>query len=166
VNCKKIKGLITCDYTDGQLDAELNKQVWEHLIICYQCRKFQESLRRAAVEPFGNLKEIRPADSVWEGIKESIEAEQRQQKLGIFAYLKNYLQPAFPIRNSLVPAMATVTILVIATVIVFAFLGSQMQITRYFQEQEEFLSSLNADIGNSQTAGYTGLGTAIEEYFL
>jgi len=164
MECKKIQEIIAADYIDGELNEKLKGQVQVHLSACNQCRALEMSLRRIAVEPFKNLKETRPPDSVWERIKENIVAEESRRKESIFVYLKDYLRPLFNIPN---PVFATIAIAVfVITASVVMSLGSQMRMNSYFQEQEEFLSSLEANTGDSSMGGSAGLGTVIEEYFL
>ena len=110
MNCKKIKGLIITGYLDNQLNEKLKQQVEGHLSVCNQCREFEKSLRNVAVEPFKNLKEITPADSVWQRIRESIEAEQSRQQEDVLTYAKNYLQPFFNFRR---PVFATITVIAV-----------------------------------------------------
>jgi len=161
MKCDKIRDLIYTDYIDGQLNEVKTRQVKEHLFICEQCRLFEESLRKGAIEPFKNLKEIRPPDYVWERIKENIREEAQQQKENVLVYLRNYLKPLFSIPKSVFAAISVIIFLIALTSSV-VFFNSRTQINNYFQEQQEFMNSLE----NPSVASGAGLGTAIEEYFL
>ena len=95
MDCKRIKELITTDYIDRELDEKLMKEIAAHLRVCKECNAFEVSLRKAAIEPFKNIKEIRPPEYLWERIKENIEKENTGQKQGLFVYIRNSLQTVF-----------------------------------------------------------------------
>jgi predicted anti-sigma-YlaC factor YlaD len=164
MDCERIREIISSDYIDGELNEKLKRQIQAHLSACDECRAFEMSLRKIAVEPFKNLKEIRPPDSIWERIKENIITEQSRHKESVFTYLRNYLRPFFNVPK---PVFATIVVAVfVITASLVMSLSQEIRMNSYFQEQEEFLSSLEVNAGDSITAGSTGLGTVIEEYFL
>lgn len=164
MKCERIKEIIATDYIDGQLDEKLKRQVQAHLGICSQCLAYEESLRKVAVEPFKNLEELSPPDFVWERIRVNIEEGQAQHRGSILTFLKNSLQPFFHIpRPAPLFAAIAVAILVITVTSAVVSLNSVARIKSYFQEQEDFLNSLEANPENSQ-AGSGSLGTTIEEY--
>lgn len=161
MKCDKIRDLISTDYIDGQLNEVKTRQVKEHLAGCGQCSLFEEALRKSAVEPFKNIKEIQPPDYVWERIKENIEEEAQPQKENALVCLRDYLKPLFSIPKPVFAAISVIIFLIALTSSV-VFFNSKAQINNYFQEQQEFMNSLE----NSSGASGAGFGTAIEEYFL
>ena len=165
MNCKRIKELITTDYIDRELDEKLMKEIAAHLRVCRECSIFEESLRKAVIEPFKNIKEIRPPEYLWERIKEDIEKENTKQEQGLFVYIRNYLQPVFAISSPIFAATAVIIVGIILGVILKVSLNSQHQITGYLQDQIDFISSLDVNSSNSITNNHGGLGTTIEEYF-
>jgi len=165
MDCKIVKELITTDYVDKELDEKLMKEIAVHLRACKKCSVFEESLRKAAVEPFKNIKEIRPPEYLWERIKENIEKENTRQEQGLFVYIRNYLQLVFAIPRPIFAATAVIIVCIILGVILGVSLNSQHQITNYLQDQIDFISSLDVNSSNSSTTNHNGFGTTIEEYF-
>ena len=165
MDCKRIKELITTDYVDKELDEKLMNEIAAHLRVCRECSVFEESLRKTAIEPFKNTKEIRPPEYLWERIKENIKKENTRQELGLFVYIRNYLQSVFAIPRPVFAATAVIIVCIILGVILEVSLSSQHRITGYLQDQIDFISSLDVNSSNSITNNHGGLGTTIEEYF-
>jgi len=166
MNCKRIKELITTDYIDRELDEKLMKEIAAHLRTCKECGVFEESLRKAAIEPFKNIKEVRSPEYLWERIKENIAKENTKQEQGLPVYIWNYLQSVFAIPK---PVFVATTVIIAGIIIGGIFLGvslnSQNQVTDYLQDQINFISNLDANISNPPTTNRSGFGTTIEEYF-
>ena len=165
MDCKRIKESIITDYIDRELDERLMKEIAAHLRACRECRLFEESLRKAAIEPFKNIKEIRPPEYLWERIKENIKKENTRQELGLFVYIRNYLQSVFAIPRPVFAATAVIIVCIILGVILEVSLSSQHRITGYLQDQIDFISSLDTNSSNSSTTNHSDFGTTIEEYF-
>ena len=165
MDCKRIKELITTDYVDKELDEKLMNEIAAHLRVCRECSVFEESLRKTAIEPFKNTKEIRPPEYLWERIKENIKKENTRQEQGLFVYIRNYLQSVFAIPRTIFAATAVIIACIILGIILRGSLNSQHQITDYFQDQIDFISSLDVNSSNSITNNHGGFGTTIEEYF-
>lgn len=166
MDCKRIKELITTDYIDRELDEKLMEEIAVHLRVCKECSIFEESLRKIAIEPFKNIKEIKPPEYLWERIKENIEKENKRQEQGLFIYIRNYLKSIFAIPR---PIFAATAVIIAGIIIGGIFLGVslnlQHQITDYFQDQIDFITSLDVNSSNSSTTNNSGFGTTIEEYF-
>jgi hypothetical protein len=165
MNCKRIKELITTDYIDRELDEKLMKEIAAHLRVCRECGVFEESLRKAVIEPFKNIKEMRPPEYLWERIKRNIEKANTRQEQGLFVYMRNYLQSVFALPKPVFAATAVIIVCIILVVVLEVSLNSQRRITDYFQDQIDFISSLDVNSSNSVTNNHGGLGTTIEEYF-
>ncbi len=163
MNCKRIRELVMTDYIDGEASAEVQKEIREHLSICNQCRQFERALQEMAIEPFKKAKEIRPPESVWRSIKESIEEKPSE---GLFAGLKNSLGIIFGIRKPVIAAVVIALIIIIAGVFIRLPLNNQQVVSGYLEEQIEFISYLDADETNYFNGEQLDLGTTIEKYFL
>ncbi len=165
MDCKRIKKLIITDYVDKELDEKTMKEIAAHLRVCRECSVFEESLRKAAIEPFKNIKEIKPPEYMWMRIKDNIEKENNRQKQGLFVYVRDYLQSVFAIPKPVFAATAVIFVCIVFVIILGVFLNSQTGITNYLQDQIDFITSLDAASSNSITNNHGGLGTTIEEYF-
>ncbi len=135
MNCKKIRELVMTDYIDAELGEDLAKKVQSHLNLCEKCRALEESLRKTGLEPFKDLDQARPPDYVWERIKENMEKDRA----------KEYVFPVFTGRRHVFAALTAVAACVIILVITGAYLNSEKQINSFFQEQADFLGSLEKD---------------------
>ena len=165
MDCKRIKELITTDYIDRELDEKLMKEIDAHLRVCEECNVFEESLRKAAIEPFKNIKEMRPPEYLWERIKGDIKKENTRQEQGLFVYIRNYLQSVPAIPRPIFAATAVIIACIIFGIILRGSLNSQHQITDYLQDQTDFISSLDVNTSNSPMTNHNGFDTTIEEYF-
>ena len=163
MNCKRIRELVMTDYIDGEMNAELKKEIEKHLDTCNQCRQFERALQEMAVEPFEKAREVRPPESVWRSIKETIEEKPSE---GLFVGLRNISDIIFGLRKPVVVAAIIAAIVVITTIFIKLPLNNQQVINGYLEEQIEFMSYLDADEANYSNGGQLDLGTAIEEYFL
>jgi predicted anti-sigma-YlaC factor YlaD len=165
MDCKRIKELITTDYIDRELDEKLMKEIAAHLRVCKECSVFEESLRKTAIEPFKNIKELKPPEYLWKRIKENIEKENKRQEEGLFVYIRSYLQSVFAIPRPIFAATAVIIVCIILGIILKGSLNSQHQITDYLQDQIDFISSLDVNSSNPSTTNHNGFDTTIEEYF-
>jgi len=165
MSCEKIKELIMTDYIDGQLGTKSAKGVQEHLRTCSRCRQFELGLLKA-IEPFKNLKETAPPDFLWEKIKENITETQQEGSIGVLAILNGYLRALFNARRPVVVFATVVVIFITTAVITNLSFSKQRALNAYFQEQTEFLASLDTDSENSSASNHTEPGTSIEEYLL
>ncbi len=159
MRCKKIQDLIMSGYIDGELKGNLLKRVKEHLNVCEECKQFEQALLKEAVTPFRQAQEIKPPESVWEGIKDAIYTNE--ERVSVFESLRNglgyFLHAPKP---ALVFATAAVIIL-LAIVFVRGPFGSQGLTGTYLDEQLGVTSYLEVS-----EAGYLDFGTTIEEYFM
>ncbi|PIU40948.1 MAG: hypothetical protein COS99_07725 [Candidatus Omnitrophica bacterium CG07_land_8_20_14_0_80_42_15] len=164
MNCKKIQELLLTDYTDGEAKGVLAKEVKDHLRVCEKCRSFEETLKRAAIDPFKNAGILKPPAYLWERIKEKIDIEPEPRPANVFVHLKDFLQGVLSFRRPVV-VVATATALVFVAVI-FSKLpfGSRSEVISYIEDQSEFISRL--DNGASTYSDNISFGTSIEEYFL
>ncbi len=76
MNCEKIRGLLTSDYIDGELDEGARADVVRHLETCTRCRQLEEAVRRAAVEPFTHAQLDSAPASVWNQVALAIDRER------------------------------------------------------------------------------------------
>ena len=131
MDCRSIKELIATDYLDGQLHESVSRQVRAHIDACPECRAYEDAVRRTSVEPFKNVPSVTPPDFIWARIKDALQTERRQQRLGIVLHPR-------PVYAAIAIALCVIT----ATTMAVRW-NSQMQMNSYLQEQAEFLSSLD-----------------------
>jgi len=158
MNCERIQELVLTDYLDGQLTPAQKQHIDGHLHECPQCRAFVQAAHQTAFEPFLHAEQLKPSESVWQTIQESIEAENA--KINIFENLWEKLKSL-----TLVPNPAVV----LATVVTFLAVGGMIQDKIHQQasakESSEYLESLS-DMPNAFVADGRGFVTTVEQYFL
>jgi anti-sigma factor RsiW len=164
VTCKIVQDLILTDYLDGQLDAKQEKNVEEHLAQCRQCREFAAAARKVTIDPFANARKIDTPEFLWSRIKDSILAEQQEEKTCALADFWQRVESFFRVP---LPVLARSTIIVLILII-----GTVAQLTfnhkrsARAQEQVDYFGYLADDSGDVTLNGNNGLGTLIEQYFL
>lgn len=167
MKCKKVKDMILTDYSDREMRPEEGMLVEKHLALCKACREFASVVTKSAIEPFRKVETQKPLDSIWHRIKETIEAEARQETRpylipNLTDKLKNFIYIPRPVF-----AIATVVVVALFLGIFTKLYTNRQEIARsQSQEQVEYLANLlgeNGYVSNGEDIGY---GTAIEEYFL
>ncbi len=164
MNCKRIKELLMTDYIDGEMSAESQKQLKQHLNSCDKCRQFEETLQKTVVEPFKKAQEFKPPEAVWDRIRTAITAQETQTE-SFLERLRNRLFRVFYIPRPVFAAAAIMTVILITAAVIFTKLvfDNQKIASAYLHEQIQFLSYLDAGYSNGNGID---LGTCIEEYFL
>lgn len=164
MNCKRIKELLMTDYIDGEMSAELQKQLKQHLNSCDKCRQFEETLQKTVVEPFKKAQEFKPPEAVWDRIRTAITAQETQTE-PFLERLRNRLFDVFYVPKPVFAAVAVMTVILITAAVIFIKLpfDNQKMASAYLHEQIQFLSYLDLDYANTDDID---LGTSIEEYFL
>lgn len=158
MNCQKIKELILTDFSDGQLNEKLQKQVAEHLDSCKACREFALAVKKTAIEPLKKAGKISAPDYLWYRIKDKIIAEEKKPAS---AGLLDNLRAIFHPKPALV--LATVAVVIIIAAILFKFSLNGNKVNIYLNEQIEFVSYLGE---NGNGSSQIDLGTSIEELLL
>ena len=166
MNCKRIQELLMTDYSDGEISAGLRRIIERHLSICKECKQFEQAVRKTTIEPFKKAQEIKPADYVWDQIKETIIKEKSHQPEGMFVNLRGFLHRIFYIPK---PAfvLATAVVVILAAIIVTRLsFDNQKMVNGYLGEQMAFFTYLDTnELDYYDDEDYVGLGTSIEEYF-
>lgn len=163
MDCKKIRAFILTDYSDGEIGAGSKEEIEAHLTSCAVCREWADALRKTAIEPFKKIEKAEPPDVVWYRIKEAIMSEKERQPAGWFERVRDLLESAYAVPR---PAYATAAIMCVFLIaIVFARLPMQQQreVSKYLQEEMEFVVNLKAE---PKAAVYDSLATKIEKSFL
>ena len=163
MNCKRIKELITTGYIDGEINVELQKEVEQHLNTCSQCRHFEQVLRQTAIEPFKNVEEVKPPQSVWNKIKETIAKEKRAKELPLG--LRDRIHAIFSVGKPVFAVVTVITVILMTMVFTRLPFNSQKVVSGYLEEQAEFLGYLDTDAAGSYDKDYMDLDTSIEQYF-
>jgi len=57
------------DFLDGELKSSRHQQIDDHLKICPACLEVKRRILEVSVQPFQGLTQIKPPESVWEGIE-------------------------------------------------------------------------------------------------
>ena len=160
MKCKRIKDLIMSGYIDGELKGNLLKKVEQHLLSCKECKEFEQALQEKVVSPLRQAQEVKPPESVWEAIRETISPKKAPAE-GIIASFLRGLDYFFHLPK---PALvfATVSAVILLTFIFIRIpFGGQRLASDYFDEQMGLISYL--DVNES---GSLDFGTTIEEYFM
>lgn len=107
MKCAELRELFITDYLDGELEKDVQGEVARHLETCAGCRRFEEIVRHAAVEPFrGAPRETAPA-SLWPRVRQAIEDRQERGARAVLACTWRSLR---------VPALATASAVAVALV--------------------------------------------------
>ncbi|MFH0731676.1 MAG: zf-HC2 domain-containing protein [Candidatus Omnitrophota bacterium] len=155
MNCKEIQEIIITDYLDNEISEGLRKEITLHLSACSECKRFEEAMRKTAVEPLKQAEKKNAPKALWYNIKDKIESAPKPA----FFHMP---RPAFA-------AAAILTVLIIAFSFIMRLSVRHDTAEVYLQEQAQFLVSLTS--GNGNTNDYEeqdneNLSSAVEEYFL
>ena len=163
MKCKKIKDLLITDYTDGELNEALEKEVREHLKTCTRCSRFAEDLRQISITQFKKAAGIKAPESIWYAIKRTLEQEQPK---GSLTRVTDSLQALFLARRPALTAATVIAVILIAVVLTRMPFNRQTAVNEYLDEQVTFMSYLAGDKVNHYDMDDMDLGTAIEKYLL
>ena len=167
MECKKIQELLLTDYPDGEVKGRLKNKVEEHLRICLECRQFEHTLRRAAIEPFKNTIKIKPRASVWNRISEAIVLEERKKSESFLGKIQDFLQRIFSMPRVAYTLATVITAVFILAVMAIKFQPSDHKVvTMQPTEEIEYLTYLMGEADYFSVDENGGYSTAIEEYFL
>jgi len=162
MKCKRVQDMIKTDYIDGELDALLKSRIDEHLRICPECRRLEETLREGTIDPLKKAELMQPSEAVWDNIRAAIEEERTRTFPAISI---SALRDLFIFRK---PKLAIVTAFLLAVVITFfsvRYYVSQNALEGYLQEQVEFLDLLGNGNGVFDLEDID-IGIPGEEYLL
>ncbi len=162
--CEEIRNLIG-DYIDGELDGDRLREVKEHLGACAACKKFEETLRRAAIAPFKTAERLKAPDEIWFNVRSAIEARQTR-RLHPSLLLNKLVAPFLIRRKSALALAAVAVVLLLAVFVLRGPFTTQNIVNSYLEEQAKFLSYLTAEDGSSSYFNDIDLGTTIEKYLL
>lgn len=176
MKCTEARALLASDYIDGELDGDARGEVVRHLEACVGCRQYEETVRRAAVEPFRNAPRDTAPASLWPKVRRGI---QREREGGVRAALCRLRRSFF------VPAAAYAAAFAAAAVIAVMFLArapftgpggtrapssDSEELHAYIQEQFSILAYQDANgaenFANGNGAGSANFGTVVEEYLM
>jgi predicted anti-sigma-YlaC factor YlaD len=134
MNCKKVRDLIFCDYTDNEATPKVKSKVEEHLKICPACRQFQEDLQKAGVLPFTQAQNIQPPEYLWYRIKETIVSKKEPQRLSIFTQLDSlrYRLLSFP-KPAILASLTVIVIFFVLFLSRFSPGGEAKYVKDYFR---------------------------------
>ena len=165
MDCNKIKELIG-DYIDGEISTAQQDEISSHLKICPSCKRIEQSLRRAVIEPLRKAKKVEAPDRIWYQIKDTLEEKESR---GYLPYLITEWINRLKIRKpALVPASVMVIAVLLFTVIFFRKAPTTEYILNtYIEEQMQFIWQL-AENGEESYFDIddVNLDTSIENYLL
>ena len=151
MDCEKIRELLLTDYLDKEADITQGTRVQKHLESCTACKRFEQELRRAAVEPFKNAATPEAPESVWLAIKEKI-AEREGRRVTVLDVIRQKLEAFFLPRPALAFASAMVIVLIMSGVIA-KYKADKDQVKDYFAQQLAFYAMLDNGEGNESFTG-------------
>jgi len=154
MKCEEIKNFII-DYIDGEIDEAGYKNIKVHLDTCASCRRLEQSLRQAVIDPVKRAERVDLPEGMWQRISDRIQ------------------RPSFKWTDALrikKPLLVPVAVALVLFVVAF-FLKeppiTENMLNEYIGENLDFLSEL---VENGDESYYTvediDLGTAIEKYLL
>ncbi len=157
--CRKFRDVILTDYLDGELDPGIRESLEAHLKACPACRVFAREAQERLIIPFEHAQPEEVPDSVWQNIRESIEADHASRDVA-GDLLERVFRPL--LRPQFVPAYIVL--------FVFFFSGafvvhSRMKLVRETEQGRYIMSTLSGTNG-SAGAEDPHPTTVIEDYFL
>ena len=153
--CEQFKDLILTDYIDGEADQTVKQQIDAHLLVCPDCLRLAEEVKKNAVVPFTQVSREAVPDGIWEGIKERI-----GQEAPWHTRVQDFVSALAGPRA--VPAFAG---LVLLTLVWSTVLHDQQLRQVKEKEQGEYLVSVLSSTDQSAETDNTA-ETPIETYFL
>ena len=166
MECKKIQELLLTDYPDGEVRGRLKNKVEEHLRTCLECRQFEHTLRREAIEPFKNSIKIKPRASVWNRITEAIVLEERRKSEGFIGKIQDFFRRIFSMPRIAYTLATVITVLFILVMAIKFQPTDHKVVTMQPKEEIEYLTYLMGEAEYFVVDENGGYSTAIEEYFL
>lgn len=169
MRCEQAQELILTDYTDGQLDEALRREVAGHIKDCSVCREFEATVRAKAVEPLRGAEKPEAPAYLWSRIRQRIEAEGRpagafgigDMLAGAAGILKRGMDAILRIPKPAL-AFATVAMLIIAVALARQPI-ERRSLNNYLNEQIDFMATLDNDETNGAGMFDTSTGSAAED---
>jgi len=157
MRCEMMKDIILIDYIDGRLKGDALRDVESHLSSCAACRKLAEEAMALSASLKSFPKEA-PAPGVWRAIERELIAFPAKTQFAdnVLERLRSFIphpRPAF--------VMATVTAIIIFTLIAVRFIPVTGNIPYEMEEYDIFSASSVNTIGEDG-----GFGTELEDAFL
>jgi anti-sigma factor RsiW len=159
MKCQKICDLLKSDYLDGELNAELRREIDKHLAHCPGCRSLKEKLDSQRIALRGLEQQQVPAQ-IWENIQKSVLQEQLAPQKKLFDYLGDSLRRTFLPSRPAFALAASLAVLIIALFVGKIILSRPSPLSTASSEDIFIDYRLNG-IGEIYN-----FGTEIEEYFL
>ena len=164
MRCARCKELIMADYTDGELDQKLQKEVAAHLVTCAGCRELKDALLKKAVTPIKRAEKVKAPDFIWQGIRERIISQNAPAEQGALASLRDRLSRVFTIPK---PVLAAAAVMVLIFGLTIAGLSIYRKpVNGYLLGESEFFST---EVGENNGKGGlvdTDFGTSIEMFLM
>jgi len=173
MKCTEIRELLASDYLDGELDEGARGEIVRHLDACVGCRQYEETVRRAAVEPFRNAPRDTAPASLWLKVQRGIAHEQER---GICAALNRVWRslrfPAYAAAAAIVAVFLARAPFTVSggthvssadTEELQAYLQEQLSSFAYHGNNGSGESSNGETANGSASANY---GTLVEEYLM
>lgn len=164
MNCKKIQKIIMTDYIDSEASQELKKRISQHLENCPSCAEFERLVRKQAVEPLKGVSLLKPSESVWQTIRQRIEASQPEVESFVFRPRRSQ-RLFFGLSRPVFALVSALVLLVIISPSLISF-TRRKKLDNYLKEQVVFYSYLDNGSDNGIENGLVDFGTLVEEYFL
>jgi len=165
MNCKKIRDRIITDYIDKEASCVVQKEIQAHLKVCVGCRVFEQALREKVSEPFRKMEIVRPPESVWQRIQETIEEEVTQDNSpSSLRRVSDFLADAVLMHKPRVALSAAFAVILITALFLRGPFYRQWAVKGYLREQSDFMQSMSLPV-NGELEKDIGFGTAIESIF-
>lgn len=151
MECEKIRELLLTDYLDKEADITVRTRVQKHLEACSACKRFEEEVRRTAVEPFRNAVKPQVPVSIWYAVREAI--GQRQSRApGMLDAIKERLKVFYAPGPALAFA-STAAVALIVFGLITNYTMDRNRLKDYFAQQMAFYATLNNGEENPSYAG-------------
>jgi anti-sigma factor RsiW len=165
MKCSKIRELILTDYADDRLDGERKADTERHFAGCRDCKELFAAVEKTVIEPFMETARIKPPESIWLRTRAAIIEEQNKPVFGA-GLLSRVKQALYIPRPVMAAISAMVLIIAVVTMAQLKIVGKEKIVKTDVQEQTEYYSYFTESPVSTAVNDETGLGTAIEKYFL
>ncbi|MCX6356884.1 MAG: anti-sigma factor [Candidatus Aureabacteria bacterium] len=176
MKCTEARELLASDFLDGELDKDARGEVVKHLDACDGCRRFEEAVRRAAVDPLRNAPRETAPPSLWLKVRLGIEHEQER---GVRAALYRVWRSFHVPWTAYAAASATAAVIIAIAVLrepltvpgsTRASLTDTEGLHEYIEEQFSILAYQDTNGtgngANGNGADSVNFGTLLEEYLM
>ncbi|MCX5680501.1 MAG: zf-HC2 domain-containing protein [Candidatus Omnitrophica bacterium] len=160
MDCKRAKGLVLSDYTDGVLRGHALEELELHLRSCSSCRRLAEGVTSTG-ELLKSAARVDAPQAVWNRIRAEISRILIKEGF-VETVLERIRYGLYHLRPTV---MATAAIIVLIFVLATARFVSYMNYSAALSVREDIVNMVSLN-GEERGSGEYDIGTSAETFFL